>query len=668
MKESNKRANQADYEILPKTHSSMYLMHKYWARKPANIVAHYIQRYCPQNGIVLDPFMGSGVTILESVFNNRLAIGVDLNPMANFITKNTGIYTDIPKLEKAFQIIKQEVEKKNSLFTKLFEFKCPSCKDSNAIITHLIWLKKNDDLNHRLEEIRYKCPYCGEIVASQSNHHEIFISIKPFILQQEKNALALLSKGHIENPNVSFKYSNNQKFIQLRHNLRKQPELTELFTNRNYTFLVFLINLINGLPEDYEIEKELLRFCFTSSLGQSSKMVWVINNRKGKKLKKKQVGSWTHHFFWDPSNFFEVNAWNCFKHRFSKLKKGKIYSNKRNDESQSIFKLANSFKDLSRERPVLLWNKSSTQLELPDNVIDFVFTDPPYGDSIQYGELSAFWNVWLNQDMADYKKKIENEEIVINSHQGKNLNSYEKKLKEVFSEIFRVLKPNKYMILTFHNTSFKIRNALINSVISCGFELCQILFQLPPRVSIKSMLHHEGSPIGDYYIRFQKPLQKINNEKNTISASLSDEEIYELIKENIIKILKKRGEPTSFIWISNFLDEILYKARIFPLDNLENYITRLKNSNHFHINEKGKWWFTNDSKPKDCEFSLTIKIEKFLEKFLRNHWLEIELSKNTYKQTIFNELYLEFRGIYTPDKYFINQLIEKAVISHKIRK
>jgi len=655
----NKMINQADkddlildYELIPQTHSPMYLMHKYWARKPANIVAHYIQRYCPQEGIVLDPFMGSGVTILESIFNNRLAIGVDLNPMANFITINSGAYANIPKLEKAFQIIKEKVEKKNSIFSKLYELQCPICKNTNAIITHIIWLKKKDDLNHKIDEIRCRCSNCGEIVANHLNLNEIFNSIKSFVLKQEKNAKTLLSQEQIKNPNVSFKYSDNQAFIQLRHNLRKQPELTELFTKRNYTFLVFLIKLINNLPEDYENEKELLRFCFTSSLAQASKMVWVINKRKGKKLNKKQVGSWTHHFFWDPSNYFEVNAWNCFKHRFSKLKKGKIDSNERNNKSKLNFNLAETFKDLSIKSPALLWSKSSTQLELPDNVVDFVFTDPPYGDSIQYGELSSFWNVWLDQNMDIYKKKIESDEIVINSHQGKNLKSYEIKLKQVFSEIFRVLKPDKYMVLTFHNTSFKIRNTLINSVISTGFELCQILFQLPPRVSIKSMLHHEGSPIGDYYIRFQKPLRRRYGEKNNILESLSEEEIYKIIKETFIKILKMRGEP-------------LYKAHIFPLDDLESYITRLKTSNFFHISKEGKWWFTDKSKPNDCEIPLTVQIEEFLEEYLQDHWSEIEFSKNTYKQSIFNEIYRKFRGIYSPDKYFINQKIEKAVISHK---
>ena len=94
-----------DYEILPKTHSPMYLMHKYWARKPANIVSHYIKRYCPEKGILLDPFMGSGVSLLEAIFNNRFAIGVDLNPMAHFITYNTGVQANIQKLKKSFDLI-----------------------------------------------------------------------------------------------------------------------------------------------------------------------------------------------------------------------------------------------------------------------------------------------------------------------------------------------------------------------------------------------------------------------------------------------------------------------------------------------------------------------------------------------------------------------------------
>ncbi len=41
-----------DYPIVAKTHPSMYLMHKYWARKPHNVVAKYIERYTEEGDVV----------------------------------------------------------------------------------------------------------------------------------------------------------------------------------------------------------------------------------------------------------------------------------------------------------------------------------------------------------------------------------------------------------------------------------------------------------------------------------------------------------------------------------------------------------------------------------------------------------------------------------------
>ena len=45
----------------------MYNWHKYWARKTWNVVGQYVENYCPKDGIVLDPFSGSGVTAIEAL-------------------------------------------------------------------------------------------------------------------------------------------------------------------------------------------------------------------------------------------------------------------------------------------------------------------------------------------------------------------------------------------------------------------------------------------------------------------------------------------------------------------------------------------------------------------------------------------------------------------------
>ena len=72
--------------IAAETHSSEYLLHKYWARKPHNVVAAFIRKLVPQDGIVIDPCCGSGVSIREAQKQNKRAIGFDVNPIACLIS------------------------------------------------------------------------------------------------------------------------------------------------------------------------------------------------------------------------------------------------------------------------------------------------------------------------------------------------------------------------------------------------------------------------------------------------------------------------------------------------------------------------------------------------------------------------------------------------------
>jgi len=70
-----------DYAIVAEPHPPMYLLHKWWARKPHNVVRHYIEHYTAPDDLVLDPFHGSGPTVLESIRLGRRAIGFDLDPL-----------------------------------------------------------------------------------------------------------------------------------------------------------------------------------------------------------------------------------------------------------------------------------------------------------------------------------------------------------------------------------------------------------------------------------------------------------------------------------------------------------------------------------------------------------------------------------------------------------
>ena len=120
-----------NYALVAKAHTPMYLMHKYWARKPHNVVAEYIKHYSKEGEIVLDPFAGSGVTAIESIKFGRKAIAIDLDPIATFITKMTATSIDLSDIENEFKKIEKNVKER---ITKFYETECPKCKSKAEII------------------------------------------------------------------------------------------------------------------------------------------------------------------------------------------------------------------------------------------------------------------------------------------------------------------------------------------------------------------------------------------------------------------------------------------------------------------------------------------------------------------------------------------------------
>ena len=66
----------------PAAYRGLYAFHKYWGKKPAEPMRYLIQHLCPEGGLVVDPFLGSGISALEAVQLNRRFVGMDINPAA----------------------------------------------------------------------------------------------------------------------------------------------------------------------------------------------------------------------------------------------------------------------------------------------------------------------------------------------------------------------------------------------------------------------------------------------------------------------------------------------------------------------------------------------------------------------------------------------------------
>jgi len=525
---SQKLIPHIDHAISAKPHTHMYLMHKFWARKPHNVVAEYIKRYSRKGEVVLDPFVGSGVTAIEALKLGRKAVAIDLDPISSFITRMTLIPVDLSKFKNAFEKIKTKVE---SEIQKLYQTECPKC-GHEATVLATIWLRENN----QPIELRLFCSSCNK-------------RRKKKLTPSDMEKITDIDKMEILHwyPKDELRYPSGEEFQEGTH--IGIDKVSDLFTKRNLIALSIVYHEVESI-EDAKV-RDLMKLAFTSMVHLASKLCPIAKPSPRSHWSKFSATSfWAQHRYWIPPRFMESNVWMLFESSVLG-RQGVLNGKKEAEELVSYYKEAKSFEDLKNDANIWILTGSAldlTDLGIPTRGINYVFTDPPYGGSIQYLELSTLWLSWLKGEQNDPRFEIDFEqEITINEPQNKNFEIYHRMLRNAFEEIYEVLEDGRWLTVTFHNTKIKIFNSIVKAVVLSGFDLERIIYQPPARASAKGLLQPYGSAVGDYYIRFRKPKEK---------AILSDAEIDKVRYERIIvdtvkNIIAERGEPTTYSTLIN---------------------------------------------------------------------------------------------------------------------
>lgn len=235
------------------------------------------------------------------------------------------------------------------------------------------------------------------------------------------------------------------------------------------------------------------------------------------------------------------------------------------DEHFSSVKFANNVGDVLNGRGNV-YIHCGDSLDLMKNIrdrygtcIDYIFTDPPYDASVQYGELAYLWVAWLKKDKG-YVDRILAKEIVRNERQQKSFDVYHALIRNAFRQMYDVLRPDGYLTLTFHNPTFKVRNATIYAGVMAGLNFEKIHHQPLGQVSAKAMLQPFGSAQGDFYLRFHKPAAGgTAPQPEEIDARRFERIVVEKAKE----VLAERGEPTPYTILINAIDPELARNGYF---------------------------------------------------------------------------------------------------------
>lgn len=103
-------------------------------------------------------------------------------------------------------------------------------------------------------------------------------------------------------------------------------------------------------------------------------------------------------------------------------------------------------------------NQSSSHLEEATGTIDYIFTDPPFGDFIPYAEVNQINELWL----GDTTNRAD--EAIISQSQSKDVTDYGALICESFREARRVLAHDGAMTIVFHASKANVWQAFASAL------------------------------------------------------------------------------------------------------------------------------------------------------------------------------------------------------------
>jgi DNA modification methylase len=445
-----------------------YDAHTYHTKVPPQGIAELLRHYLPEGGLVLDPFAGSGMTGVAASTLGLDCVLRDLSPAACFIADRFLSDLDPAVFGRAVdRLLAETADTRAQLYTTdcrecgqdtellytvwstvvgcpacacqfnlwdvcrrygriarehkiLSEFDCPSCAAP---------LKKSRLARIRPEPVLIGYICCGNRrieVTHQPNARDLGL------IERTAADATLLADGwypSIPLPDgVSLRQPKN-------HGLDR---VDRLYTPRNLAALSQLWRTIHRF-EDAEVAAGLA-FVFTSLYRRVSRL--------------------SEFRFWGGSGntprlnvpfiFDEPNVFVSFRRK-----------------ANTILDHLETTARHYRGRVAIEVGSATDLAGIPDNSVDLVFTDPPFGANINYSEMNFLWEAWLGRftDAGD--------EAIVNRVQHKDVAAYEGLMGRSLAECFRVLRPGHWMLMVFMNSAASVWEALRRSIADAGFVIVQ---------------------------------------------------------------------------------------------------------------------------------------------------------------------------------------------------
>ena len=489
----------------------IYNAHSYHTKVPHKAIMRYILHYTEPGDVVFDGFCGTGMTGVAAqlcgdkteveslgfrvdkegmiykqelddkekttwkIFSKlgpRRAVLNDLSPAASFIAYNYNTPMNTRKFECNAKSILKEIEDE---FGWMYETIHTDGKTkgkinytvwSDVLICHqcgaevIYWDSAVDKANAKVKE-KFECPVCSAVIekrkaekAYESNYDSAILEIvkivkqvpvlinysvgrKRYEKQPDNFDLKIIKKVNDSNFLYSFPTMKIEDGAKTREPIVFGATYTHLlYTKRNLSILSGVLSRISKV-EDSRL-RNYLKIWFTSS----------------------------------QSRLHKINRYAAQHQRHVGPLANTLYISSTPAEISPFYFLALKIKEntlmLDYDEPSLVQTGDAGTLDIPDNSVDYIFFDPPFGQNIMYSDLNIIWESWLEVKTNPKPEAIENK------YQNKTLDDYRELMLKAFKSAFNKLKPGRWMTVEFSNTKAAVWNSIQSALSDAGFVVANV--------------------------------------------------------------------------------------------------------------------------------------------------------------------------------------------------